>query len=48
MQGKSNSTQVHDVQNIDDVMPVYNLIDCTDNYSKTVCGNITKMCQIIH
>ena len=30
-----NNTQVDDVHNIDVVMPIYNLIECSDNYSKT-------------
>ena len=30
-----NNTQIDDAQNIDLVMPVYNLIECSNAYSKT-------------
>ena len=30
-----NNTQVHDAQKIDVVMPIYNLIEYNDAYSKT-------------
>ena len=32
---KTNNTQVHNVKNIDVVMPMYNLIEYSNNYSKT-------------
>ena len=31
-----NNTQVDDSQNIDLVIPMYNLIECINNYSKTL------------
>ena len=49
-----NNTQVDNPKDINIVMPMYNLIEHIDNYSKTsvcskVCGNIVKIClqQII-
>ena len=30
-----NNTQVHNAKDIDIVIPMYNLIECSDNYSKT-------------
>ena len=40
-----NNTQVDDDQYIDVVMPMYNLMECSDNYSKTsgIYGNIVEM-----
>ena len=32
---KINNTQIDNVKGIDAVMPMYNLIECSDNYSKT-------------
>ena len=32
---KTNNTQIDNDKDIDIVMPMYNLIECTDNYSKT-------------
>ena len=33
--GRINNTQVDNAQYIDVVMPMYNLIECRDNYLKT-------------
>ena len=33
-----NNADINNAQNIDIVMPVYNLIECSDNYSKTSGG----------
>ena len=40
-----NNTQIDNAKDIDIVMPMYNLIEYNDNYSKhlKVCGNITEM-----
>ena len=32
---KINNTEINDAQDIDIVMPMYNLIEYSDNYSKT-------------
>ena len=42
-----NNTQIDNVKDIDIVMPMYNLIEYGDNYSKNLeaCGNIVKICQ---
>ena len=40
---KINSTQTDNAEYIDIVMPMYNLIECTDNYSKT-SGNLQQYC----
>ena len=44
-----NNTQIDNAKDIDIVMPIYNLIEYSDNYSKNleVCGNITEMNQMI-
>ena len=44
-----NNTQVDNAKDIDIVMPMYNLIKCSNNYAKTsrVYGNIIEMNQII-
>ena len=42
---KINNTQIDDAEYIDIVMPMYNLIEYSDNYSKT-CGNIVKKYQL--
>ena len=48
-----NNTQVYNAKDIDIVMPLYNLIEYSDNYAKTsvmfLCfyGNIIEMNQII-
>ena len=46
---KINDTEIDNAQDIDIVMPMYNLIEYSDNYSKhlEVCGNTTKMNQMI-
>ena len=46
---KINNTEVDNCQDIDIVMPMYNLIEYSDNYQKHLefCGNITEMNQII-
>ena len=43
-----NNTQVEDAQEIDIVMPMYNLIKYSDAYSKTsgIYGNTTEMNQL--
>ena len=40
-----NNTQVDNAKDLDIVIPMYNLIEYSDNYSKTsgVCGNIVKI-----
>ena len=39
-----NNTQVDNAKDLDIVMPMYNLIEYSDNYSKTsICGNIVKI-----
>ena len=42
-----NNTQVDNAKDIDIVMPMYNLIEYSDNYSKypEVCDNIVKIYQ---
>ena len=44
-----NGTEIDNAKDIDIVMPMYNLIECSDHFSKDldVCGNITKMSQMI-
>ena len=44
-----NNTQVDNAKDIDIVMPMYNLIECSNNYAKTsrVYGSIIEMNQII-
>ena len=41
---KINNTQIHNAEYIDIVMPMYNLIEFGDNYSKTSgsLGNVVK------
>ena len=34
-----NNTQIDNAKDIDVVMPMYNLVECSDNYSKTL-GNL--------
>ena len=43
-----NNTQVDDVQYIDAVMPIYNVIEYSDNYSKRsrISWNIVEMNQL--
>ena len=41
-----NNTQIDNVKDIDIVMPMYNLIEYSDNYSKT-CGSLWKYCKDI-
>ena len=41
-----NNTQVDNAKDIDIVMPVYNLIQCSDNYSKT-SGSLWQCCKDI-
>ena len=40
-----NNTQIDNTKDIDILMLMYNLIEYSDNYSKTseVCGNIVKI-----
>ena len=42
---KINNTQVDNAENIDRVMPMYNITEYTDNYLKTSCsyGNIVRI-----
>ena len=44
-----NNTQIDNAKDIDVVMPMYHLIEHSDNYSKhlKVCGNIIEMIQMI-
>ena len=42
-----NNTQVDNVKEIDIVMPMYNLIEHSDNYSKT-SGNLWQYCKDIY
>ena len=41
---KINNTQIDNVNNIDIVMPVYNLIEYSNNYSKT-SGSLWQYCR---
>ena len=41
-----NNTQVGNAKDIDIVMPMYNLIECSDNYSKT-SGSLWQYCKDI-
>ena len=43
---KINNTQVDNAKNIDIVMPMYNLIEYSDNYSKT-SGSLWQYCKEI-
>ena len=43
---KINNTQVNNTKDIDIVMPIYNLIEYSDNYSKT-SGSIWQYCKDI-
>ena len=42
-----NNTQVDNAKEIDIVMPMYNLIEHSDNYSKT-SGNLWQYCKDIY
>ena len=44
-----NNTQIDNAKYINVTIPMYNLIEHSDNYLKTqeVCGNITDMIQMI-
>ena len=44
-----NNTQIDNAKDIDVVIPMYHLIEYSDNYSKhlKVCGNIIEMIQMI-
>ena len=46
--GEINNTQIDNAKDIDVVMPMYHLIEYSDNYSKhlKVCGNIIEMIQM--
>ena len=41
-----NNTQVHNAKDIDIVIPMYNLIEYSDNYEKTT-GSLRKYCKDI-
>ena len=41
-----NNTQVDNAKDIDIVMPIYNLIEYSDNYSRT-SGNLWQYCKDI-
>ena len=43
---KINNTQVDNAKDIDIVMPMYNLIEYSDNYSK-ISGSLWKYCKDI-
>ena len=34
--GEINNNQTDNAKNIDEIMPMYNLIECRDNYSKSI------------
>ena len=41
---KINNTQTGNAKDLNVVMPIYNLIEYSDNYSKSsICGNTTEM-----
>ena len=44
-----NNTEIDNAKYIDAVMPIYNLIGYSDNYSKNqeICGNIGQINQMI-
>ena len=48
-----NNTQIDNAKYVDAVMPMHNLIECSNDYSKTshkyqeVCGHFTEMIQMI-
>ena len=44
--GETNNTQIDNGKDIDIVMPMYNLIEHTDNYSKT-SGSLWQYCKDI-
>ena len=46
---ETNNSEIDKTKNIDTVMPIYNLIEYSDSYSRhlEVYGNITKMSQMI-
>ena len=41
-----NNTQIDNAKDIDIVMPMYNLIECSDNYAKTT-GSLWQYCKDI-
>ena len=43
---KINNTQVDNAKDIDIVMPMYNLIEYSNNHSKKAYGNIVKIYQL--
>ena len=43
---KINNTHIDNAEYIDIVMPMYNLIECSDNYSKT-SGRLWQYCKEI-
>ena len=43
---KINNTKIDDAEHIDIVMPMYNVIEYSDNYSKT-SGNLWQYCKEI-
>ena len=43
---KINNTEIDDAKNVDIVMPMYNLIEYSDNYSKT-SGSLWQYCKEI-
>ena len=43
---KINNTQIDNAEYIDIVMPMYNLIEYSDNYSK-ICGSLWQYCKDI-
>ena len=42
--GKINNTQIDNIEYIDIIMPMYNLIEYGDNYSKT-SGSLWQYCK---
>ena len=43
---KTTNTQVDNAEDIDIIMPMYNLIEYSDNYSKT-SGSLSQYCKDI-
>ena len=41
---KINNMQIDNAKDIDIVMPMYNLIECSDNYAKTT-GSLWQYCK---
>ena len=44
---KINGVQIDNTENLDVIMPMYNLLEYSKNYEKVVCGIITEINQVI-